>query len=75
MTESENENDQNDLDHFDHILSKPLFLLNRLRGKPFNRFQGLRCKGTCSVQPFKKTIICLKDEKKSKNGRFSTIIL
>ena len=27
-------------------LSKPLFLLNRLRGKPFNRFQGLRCKGT-----------------------------
>ena len=28
------------------ILSKPLFLLNGLRGKPFNHIQGLRCKGT-----------------------------
>ena len=30
------------------IFPLPLFFLNRLRGKPFNRFQGLRCKGTCS---------------------------
>ena len=22
--------------------------MNRLRGKPFNHIQGLRCKGTCS---------------------------
>ena len=29
MTESENENDQNDLDHFDHILTRGLLYYPR----------------------------------------------
>ena len=49
------------------ILSKPLFLLNRLRGKLFNHIQGLRCKGmSSSVKPCKDDTLITKSQSPSR---------